>query len=108
MKEKIKNLFGFLWRAWTGGFRGKLGILFALFAAFMFLRIFWGDVNVGRFVANIWNLNTEQNQLAEQMTELETLNRHIGLLQSYSSDYVEELGLKYLNIGDPKVKILKI
>jgi hypothetical protein len=29
-------------------------------------------------------------------------------LQNYSPDYVEELGLKYLNIGDPKTKILKI
>ena len=36
------------------------------------------------------------------------LNKHIELLQNYSPDYVEELGLKYLNIGDPQVKILKI
>lgn len=108
MKEKIKNLFNFLGRAWRGGFRGKMGILFALFAAFMFVRIFWGDVNVTRFVANIWHLDTAREQLATNVAELEKLNRHIELLQSYSPDYVEELGLKYLNIGDPKIKILKI
>ncbi len=46
MREKIKNLFGFIGRAWSGGIRGKVGILFAIFAGFMFIRIFWGEVNV--------------------------------------------------------------
>jgi hypothetical protein len=43
----------------------------------------------------------------EQQT-LDKLHRHIKLLQNYSPDYVEELGLKYLNIGDSNIKILKI
>lgn len=108
MKEKIKNFFGFIGAAWTGGIRGKIGILFAVFAAFMFVRIFWGEVNVQTFVINIWRLNTEQQQLAAEQEKLQSLQRHIELLQGYSADYVEELGLKYLNIGDPKIKILKI
>lgn len=108
MKEKIKNFFGFIGRAWSCGIRGKVGILFACFALFMFVRIFWGEVNVQRFVINIWRLNAEQEQLATEQAKLSLLNRHIELLQGYSADYVEELGLKYLNIGDPKAKILKI
>lgn len=108
MQEKIKNLFGFIGRAWTGGVRGKFGILFAVFAAFMFVRIFWGEVNVQKFIINIWRLNTEQQELAIQTEKLNSLRRHIELLQGYSADYVEELGLKYLNIGDPQVRILKI
>lgn len=108
MKEKIKNFFGFISAAWAGGIRGKIGILFAVFAAFMFVRIFWGEVNVQTFVINIWRLNTEQQQLAMEQDKLQSLQRHIELLQGYSADYVEELGLKYLNIGDPKIKILKI
>lgn len=108
MKEKIKNLFGFIGRAWMGGIRGKFGILFTVFALFMFVRIFWGEVNVQKFIINIWRLNTEQQQLAVETEKLNTINRHIELLQGYSADYVEELGLKYLNIGDPKARILKI
>lgn len=108
MKEKIKNFFGFIGRAWVGGIRGKAGILFTLFAAFMFVRIFWGEVNVQKFVMNIWRLNEEQQQLATEREKLDTLQRHINLLQSYSPDYIEELGLKYLNVGDAKTKILKI
>jgi len=108
MREKIKNLFGFIGRAWTGGIRGKVGLLFAVFAAFMFIRIFWGEVNVQKFVINIWRLNNEQQQLAAEQEKLDAMQRHITLLQEYSADYVEELGLKYLNIGDADFKILKL
>ncbi len=108
MKTKIKNFFGFIGRAWSCGIRGKFGILLTLFSVFIFLRIFWGDVNVQNFIVNIWRLNAEQQQLSAELEKLNTLNRHIELLQGYSSDYVEEVGLKYLNIGDPAAKILKI
>lgn len=108
MKEKIKNFFGFMGRAWRGGIRGKIGILCAVFAAFMFIRVFMGDVNVQRFVINIWRLNNEQAALTDAQHELESIKRHIELIQGYSADYVDELGLKYLNIGNANLKILKI
>ncbi len=108
MKEKIKNFFGFIGRAWDASWRGKIGVLMVAFALFMFVRIFWGTVNVQRFIVNIWRLDVEQTELATQREKLDAINRHIELLQSASPDYVQELGLKYLNIGDPKFKILKI
>ena len=106
--EKIKNFFGFIGRAWTAGPRGKLGIAFAIFAFFMFIRMFMGDMNIQRFVMNAWNLNRERAELAEREQERDVLQHHIELLKNGSPDYVEELGLQYLNIGDPKFKILKI
>ena len=108
MKEKIKNLFGFIGRAWIGGLHGKIGVLCAFFAVFIIVRIFFGTVNIQGFVINIWHLNAEQQQLATETENLETLKRHILLLQNYSTDYVEELGLKYLNIGDKNFKVLRI
>ena len=108
MREKIKNLFGFVGPAWSGGIRGKVGILFAIFAGFMFIRIFWGEVNVQKFIMNIWRLSAEQEQLAHEQKKLDSLARHITLIQDYSPDYVQELGLKYLNVGDPNFKILKL
>ncbi len=108
MKEKIKNLFNFIGRAWAGGGRGKLGLGLTAFAGFMFIGLFWGDVNVQGFTMNIFNLNRERAQLESERANLENINKHIELLQGYSADYIEELGLKYLNIGDPKTKILKI
>lgn len=108
MKTKIKNFFGFIGRAWSGGIHGKAGIIIALFAGLMFVRTFCGEENVQTFIINIWRLNGEQAQLAAEQEKLESLQRHIELLQGYSPDYVEELGLKYLNVGDAKFKILKI
>ncbi len=107
MKGKIKNLFKFLGAAWSGGGRGKLGIILALFAGFMFVGLFWGDVSIQRFGYNLWQLGNEREHLVAEQTTLKELQHHIELLQNYSPDYVEELGLKYLNIGDPRVKILK-
>ncbi len=108
MKGKIKNLFSFIGRAWRGGPRGKIGLFLAVFAIFAFVRMFLGDVNVGKFVANIWNLDSERAELTRETKKLETIRHHIHLLQNYSPDYVEELGLRYLNIGDPEFKVLKI
>ena len=108
MKEKIKNFFGFLGRAWSGGIYGKIGIICAIFALIFFVRIFFGDVNLQQFIVNIWRLDAEEQQLDAERAKLDMINRHIELLQGYSADYVEELGLKYLNVGDPDTKILKI
>ena len=108
MKGKIKKLFSFLSRAWSGSARGKLGTILALFGGFMFIGLFWGDVNIQRFAMNTWHLKTAQEQLATEQHTLKTIEQHIKLLQNYSPDYIEELGLKYLNIGDAQVKILKI
>jgi hypothetical protein len=108
MKGKIKNLFSFMGRAWSGGIHGKLGIALTAFACFMFIGLFCGDVNIQRFTMNTIQLNKEQVQLETEQANLNKLNKHIELLQGYSTDYIEELGLKYLNIGDTKTKILKI
>lgn len=108
MKEKIKNFFGFIGRAWSDGIYGKFGIVMLVFALFIFVRMFWGDVNVQKLIINVWRLHGEQEQLAAEQEKLQKIQRHIELLQGYSADYVEELGLKYLNIGDAKYKILKI
>lgn len=108
MWEKIKSLFSFIGRAWTSGPRGKWGIACMVLAIFFFGRMFVGDTNVQRFVMNIWHLNNERVELETLTAHLDALRHHIKLLQDYSPDYVEEIGLQYLNIGDAKYKILKI
>ena len=107
MKEKIKNLFRFLGRAWSGGIRGKYGILLTVIAIVMFIRMFFGAVSIPRFALNVWELNKIHTQLQTETENLSVIQHHIQLLQNYSPDYIDELGLQYLNIGDPKIKILK-
>jgi cellobiose-specific phosphotransferase system component IIC len=108
MKEKIKNLFTFMGRAWGAGFHGKMGVIMVIIAVFWSIGIFTGKTTLQGFIINIWRLNTAQEQLVAEQAKLEQLQKHIDLVQKNSPDYIEELGLKRLNMGDAKTKILKI
>ena len=109
MKEKIKNFFDFIKRAWTASSRGKLGVVLMLLSVFFFIRLFCGTRNVQSFVMNAWRLNNERAELAIAQEKLSEIQRHIYLLQhpNNSSDYIEELGLRVLNVGNPEFKELK-
>jgi cell division protein FtsB len=109
MKEKIKTFFEFLKRAWVAGPRGKVGIVLMILALYFFARLFCGTQNVQNFVINAWHLKHERAELAIAQKQLQQTQHHIYLLQSPnpSADYVEELGLQTLNLGDPEFKELK-
>lgn len=110
MKEKIKNFFVFLKSAWTTSSRGKIGIILMLLSIFFFVRLFYGTRNVQSFIINAWHLNRERAELAIAQKELQQIQHHIYLLQhpNSSSDYIQELGLQTLNLGDSDFKELKI
>lgn len=107
MREKIKNFFTFIGRAWKAGFRGGIGIAMLIFALFLFFRIFSGETTIQSFVMNLWHINQEQTQLTQLQQELKELEHHNNLLQNYSPDYIQEIGLSVLNIGDEKTHILR-
>ena len=109
MKEKIKNFFEFVKSAWVAGPRGKFGIILMLLALFLFVRLFCGMQNIQSFIINAWHLNHERAELAVAQKQLQKTQHHIYLLThpNSSSDYIEELGLKTLNLGDPEFKELK-
>ena len=94
-------------RAWRGGNSGKIGLVLALFAVFIFIRIFFGTVSIQNFIMDGWRLRKEQRYLAAEATKLAEINRHIKLVMDHSPDYIEELSQKHLNLGDPKLRILK-
>ncbi len=107
MKGKIKKLFKFLGRAWSGGPLGKLGIFLSIFGCFMFIGLFQGDASVQRFIVNNWKLQTAYEQRDSEKATLAKIETHLDLLKKNSPDYIEELGLRYLNVGDPEIKILR-
>ena len=109
MKEKIKNLFEFIGRAWTASSRGKLGVILMLISLFFFVRLFCGTRNMQSFIMNAWRLNHERQELSIAKKQLHEIQHHIYLLQhpNNSSDYIEELGLQVLNMGNPEFKELK-
>lgn len=109
MKEKIKNLFAFIKSSFSAGPRGKIGLLLVFFSLFLFVRIFFGEQNIQGFVVNAWRLSHERHELSVAENKLYKLQHHIYLLQhpNNSADYIEELGLKTLNLGNPEFKELK-
>ena len=107
MKAKIKNLFKFLGRAWSSGLYGKAGILLATFGCLMFIGLFQRDASIQNFVINTWKLGAAYEQRDSERDTLNKLEHNINLLKANSPDYIEELGLQYLNIGDAKLKVLK-
>ena len=109
MKEKIKNFFEFIKSAWIGGPRGKIGFALMILSLFFFVRLFYGEKNLQSFIVNAWHLNRERKELAIAQDDLKQIQHHIYLLQhpNASSDYIEELGLQTLNLGDPEFKELK-
>lgn len=109
MKEKIKNFFDFVKRAWMAGPRGKLGIVLVLLSLFFFVRLFYGTRNVQSFIVNAWTLNRARNELTVAQKKLDKIKQHNRLLQhsGNSGDYVEEMWLKTLNMGSPEFKELK-
>ena len=109
MKEKIKNFFEFVKSAWVAGPRGRWGFLFMILAIFFFIRLFCGTQNIQGFIMNAWNLNRERAELEIAQKQLQQIQHHIYLLQhpNSSSDYIQELGLQTLNLGDKDFKELK-
>ena len=107
MKEKIKRIFSFIGSAWRGSLRGKIGLLLVLFSIFMFARMFVGERTIQGFAMNNWRLTQEQKQLAAAQENLDEVTKRIRLIQHHSPDYIEELSQKHLNLGDPKVRILR-
>ena len=109
MKEKIKNLFIFMKNAWSISTRGKIGVILFFVAFIFFIRIFVGTPTLQSYVINIGKLNHERKELAVLQKDLKQIQHHIYLLQrpNPDSDYIEELGLKTLNLGSPEFKELK-
>ena len=109
MKEKIKNFFDFLKSAWAAGPRGRWGIVFMFLSLFFFVRLFYGTQNLQGFIINAWHLNRERIELATAQKQLQQIQHHIYLLQhpNSSSDYIQELGLQTLSLGDSDFKELK-
>ena len=109
MKEKIKNFFAFLKSAWLAGPRGKIGIILMLISVFSFARLFYGSRNIQSFIINAWHLNRDRAELVIAQKQLDQIQNHVYLLQhpNSSSDYIQELGLQTLNLGDADFKELK-
>lgn len=108
MKEKIKNLLAFMGRAWRTSWKGKIAVLTTIFLVFKLCEFFSNKSSIQQFIINFWRLNEARQELVVAQAKLDKINHHLELLNENSCDYIQELGLTKLNIGDRDIKILKI
>ncbi|MCL2369481.1 MAG: hypothetical protein FWC83_02285 [Alphaproteobacteria bacterium] len=107
MIQKVKELFAFIGRAWTGGVRGKIGIIAFLFAVLFIARMFIGHATIPGLITGEFHLARERAQLQTERERLTAVETHIQLVQSHSHDFIEELAQSRLNIGNPNLRILR-
>ena len=107
MKNKIKVLFNYILSSCRDWY-GRFGLIFIIISIILLIRLlFFGNTNFIKYVSNIWKLKHLTNDLVLAEKNLEDISKHIELIEKRSPDYIEELSIKYLNMSEPKARILR-
>lgn len=107
MFGKIKSIAGVFARGCAGGWRGLAGAALLVFSAYLFVGFFTGVANIKNYIANRYELGTADARLYAAKNRLDRTSRHIRLLSEQSKDFVSEMALRHLNMGDPEMRIIK-
>jgi cell division protein FtsB len=107
MGEKIKSIAGIFLRGLFASWRGMAGAALIVFSLYLFTGFFTGTTNVQNYVRNARELGQIDAKIAAVRAQLDATNSHIRLIQEHSPDFVSEMASKHLNLGDPKIMILK-
>ena len=74
---------------------------------YFFVGLFTGVASIQNYFKNRRALNRADAKIETLQKDLGSVNLHIKLLQDFSPDFVAEMAIKYLNLGDPKMRVLK-
>ena len=107
MLGKIKSVAVVFLRGATGGIRGLSGALLFALSVYFLIGLFTGEASVQGYIRNRRALEGTDARIAALQARLDNTNLHIELLQKHSPDFVSEMALKHLNLGDPGVMIVK-
>jgi cell division protein FtsB len=103
MWKKIKSLLRAVFASW----QGVLGAAMTLFALYLSAGFFTGTANIQSYFRNRAALDRADAKIAALQTRLDATNHHIDLIWRHSPDFVSEMALRHLNLGDPEIMILK-
>ena len=107
MLEKIKSAFAILFDGTFKSWRGFLGMAMILFSLYFLIGLFTGVASIQHYIRNLRNTKTSDTRISAKQKELSMINLHIKLIQEHSPDFVSEMAIKYLNMGDPNSSIIK-
>jgi cell division protein FtsB len=107
MLDKIKSAARVFFHGMTSSLTGLSGAVLVVLSLYLLAGLFTGVANVQNFIKN-WNeLGKTDSKIAALQQQLDRTNLHIKLLQQHSPDFVSEMALRHLNLGDPKLMIIK-
>ena len=107
MLNKIKELFRYLFIVCKDWY-GRFGLILIFISVVLFVRLlFLGNTNLVNYIGNIWKVKNLVSELSIAEENLNDLSKHIELIEKKSPDYIEELSIKYLNMSEPKARILR-
>jgi hypothetical protein len=105
--SKIKSILGIFLRGMFGSWRGALGAALIALSIYLFIGFFTGTANIRNYIKNMAALRRADAIIEDKQKKLDETNLHIKLLQEYSPDFVSEMALRHLNIGDPELFMIK-
>jgi len=107
MWEKIKSVILFFVRGSVQGWRGPLGAAMIIFSVYLCFGFFTGVTNIQNYIRNLRELERIDARTEMTRKRLEATNRHLKLLSEHSPDFVSEMALRHLNMGDPAMMIIR-
>lgn len=107
MFEKIKSCIGIFLRGSVSGWRGIVGAALIIFSFYLCLGFFTGVTNIPNYIRNKNQLGKIDARIESTRAKLNRTNLHIQLLKEQSPDFVSEMALKHLNLGDTNLLIIK-
>jgi cell division protein FtsB len=107
MWDKIKSAFTVFFTGMFSSGRGLLGAAMVAVSIYFFIGLFTGIASIQNYIRNLNATHTSTARIEAEQKKLDTINLHIKLLQEHSPDFVSEMALRHLNMGDPKSLIIK-
>ena len=107
MLEKIKSIFRVFFKGAIQSFPGFIGAAMVVLSVYFVIGLFTGTANIQNLVRNRIALSKADGKIAAAEEQLDRVNLHIKLLQEHSKDFISEMALKHLNLGDPNLLIIK-
>ena len=107
MLGKIKSIIKRVIAATFVSRQGFVGAFLTALAIYFCVGLVTGTANIQNYFRNRATLAQTDAKIADLGRQLEVENRNIKLLQSHSPDFVSEMALRHLNMGDPKIMMIK-
>jgi len=107
MWDKIKSALGVFFRGAFQSLSGFAGAAMVLLSLYFCFDLLTGTASLQNFIKNRRDLGRADTAIEIRQKQLDKVNMHIRLIQEHSPDFISEMALRHLNLGDPKVLIIK-